>query len=94
MTAVIVASTSGPILALDLGKFKTVASCGSRKPRRPAGSKQQVSVVVYGSEPTRCRRADGQPPTWATLTARMASSSCQGWRTMFMADPMRLRRQA
>src|SRR3984957_1964441 len=32
--------------------------------------------------------------TWRTPTARMASRICQGWRTKFMADPMRLWRQA
>jgi hypothetical protein len=36
----------------------------------------------------------GNSPTWGTPTARMASWSCQGWRTKFMAVPMRLWRQA
>jgi hypothetical protein len=69
--------------------------CGSRKPRRPAGSTQQGSVVMYENEPTRRGCSDGKiRRPGGTPTARMASRSCQGWRTKFMADPMRLRRQA
>ena len=36
----------------------------------------------------------GNPPTWETPTARLAIRSCQGWRTKFMAAPMRPWRQA
>jgi hypothetical protein len=58
-------------------------ACGSRKPRRPAGSKQQGPVVMYGNEPTRrgcsdgaIRRPGGRPlPGWRAGVARAGGRS-------------------
>jgi hypothetical protein len=62
-------------------------ACGSRKPRRPAGSKQQGPVVMYGNEPTRRGCSDGairRPgrrslPGWRAGVARAGGRS--SWRT-------------
>jgi hypothetical protein len=60
---------------------------GSRKPRRPAGSTQQGSVVMYGNEPTRRVCSEGairRPgrrslPGWRAVVARAGGRS--SWRT-------------
>jgi hypothetical protein len=62
-------------------------ACGSRKPRRPAGSTQQGPVVMSGIEPTRrgcsdgaIRRPGGRSlPGWRAGVARAGGRS--SWRT-------------
>jgi hypothetical protein len=74
-------------------------TCGSRKPRRPAGSKQQGPVVVYGNEPTRRGRSDGairRPggrltphPCRSRKPRRQAGSTQQGPVVMYRNEPTR-----
>jgi hypothetical protein len=74
-------------------------ACGSRKPRRPAGSKQQGPVVVYGNEPTRRGRSDEairRPggrltphPCRSRKPRRPAGSTQQGPVVMYGNEPKR-----
>jgi hypothetical protein len=56
-----------------LGEWPPLFPCGSRKPRRPAGSTQQGPVVMDGNEPTRRGCSDG-------AIRRPGRRSLPGWR--------------
>jgi hypothetical protein len=57
--------------------------CGSRKPRRPAGSTQQGPVVMSGNEPTPCGCSDGsiRRPGGRPLPGWRAGVAKAGWRS-------------